>query len=84
MAFPLTVLRAAREIRCYLDTVESEATQRAREAGASLADIAEALGKSRQAIHHRLRVERSFEGGGRVVSLPELEQSEEGFETAAD
>lgn len=55
-AFPLVALQALRELRTDLDAVEAEAILRARELGASLEDIAEALEITRQGVSYRLKV----------------------------
>ena len=55
-AFPLVALQALRELRSDLDAVEAEAMLRARELGASLEDIAEALEITRQGVSYRLKV----------------------------
>jgi DNA-binding NtrC family response regulator len=49
--FPLSALEARRR----LDEVECDAIESARERGATLEDIAEALGVSRQAVHYKLQ-----------------------------
>lgn len=55
-AFPLVALQALRELRADLDVIEAEALLRARELGASLEDIAEALEITRQGVSYRLKV----------------------------
>jgi DNA-binding MarR family transcriptional regulator len=54
-AFPLVALQALRELRADLDLVEAQALFRARELGASLEDIAEALEITRQGVSYRLK-----------------------------
>jgi DNA-binding transcriptional ArsR family regulator len=54
-AFPLIALQALHELRAGLDAVEAEALLRARELGASLEDIAEALGITRQGVSYKLK-----------------------------
>ena len=54
-AFPLIALQALRELRADLDLVEAEALVRARELGASLEDIAEALEITRQGVSYKLK-----------------------------
>src|SRR4026207_866323 len=49
-ARPPRALRALRELRAALDAGEAEALLRARELGASLEDIAEALAITRQGV----------------------------------
>jgi hypothetical protein len=54
-AFPLIALQALPELRTDLDAVEAEALLRARELGASLEDIAEALAITRQGVAYKLK-----------------------------
>jgi hypothetical protein len=54
-AFPLIALQALRELRTDLDSVEAEAILRARELGASLEDIAEAMEITRQGVSYKLK-----------------------------
>ena len=51
----LVSLEAIIEIRRRLDALEAEAIRSAREKGATVDDIAEAMGLTPQAIYHRLR-----------------------------
>jgi predicted transcriptional regulator len=51
----LVSLEAIAEIRRHLDLLEVEAIRSAREKGATVDDIAEAMGLTPQAIYHRLR-----------------------------
>jgi predicted DNA binding protein len=51
----LVSLEAIAEIRSHLDELEAEAIRSAREKGATVEDIAEAMGLTPQAIYHRLR-----------------------------
>jgi transposase-like protein len=51
----LVSLEAIAEIRRHLDLLEVEAIKSAREKGATVDDIAEAMGLTPQAIYHRLR-----------------------------
>jgi predicted ArsR family transcriptional regulator len=53
--FPLSALEAVTEARTRLDEIECDAIGSARERGATLEDIAEALGLSRQAVHYKLQ-----------------------------
>jgi hypothetical protein len=55
-AFPLIALQALPELRADLDAVEAEALLRARELGASLEDIAEAMAITRQGVAYKLKV----------------------------
>jgi hypothetical protein len=54
-SFPLIALQALPELRADLDAVEAEALLRARELGASLEDIAEALAITRQGVAYKLK-----------------------------
>jgi hypothetical protein len=54
-AFPLIALQALPELRADLDAVEAEAILRARELGASLGDIADALAITRQGVAYKLK-----------------------------
>ena len=54
-AFPLIALQALRELRADLDGVEAEAILRARDLGASLEDIAEAMEITRQGVAYKLK-----------------------------
>jgi hypothetical protein len=54
-AFPLIALAALPELRADLDAVEAEALLRARELGASLEDIADALAITRQGVAYKLK-----------------------------
>jgi len=54
-AFPLIALQALPDLRADLDAVEAEALLRARELGASLEDIAEALAITRQGVAYKLK-----------------------------
>ena len=81
-AFPLKALEAIRELRKYLDEVEAQSLCDARDAGASITLIAEALGTTRQTVYNRLRQlaaeQRAQEaGGGEAVAIPELEPEPE-------
>src|SRR5262245_45371585 len=52
---PLQTLEAIHRLRRYLDELEAACIIKARELGASAADIGEALGITRQAVYNRLR-----------------------------
>jgi hypothetical protein len=54
-AFPLIALLAIRELRADLDEVEAASILRARELGASLEDIADAMGITRQGVAYRIK-----------------------------
>ena len=58
--FPMLTLRTIREARAYLNDLEGRTLAAAREAGASIPDIADSLGISRQAVYSKLqRLEQS-------------------------
>lgn len=69
---PLQVLEGIGEFRTYLDELEKRALKDARVLGASPADMAEALGMTRQGVYHKLKRLERAEVGGRVV-IPDLE-----------
>ena len=52
---PLDSLRAIVQIRRCLEELESTAVKEAREKGATVEDIAEAMGVTRPAVYYRLR-----------------------------
>ena len=54
-AFPLVALQALRDLRDDLERREQQAILRARELGASLEDIAEAMGITRQGVAYRIK-----------------------------
>ena len=54
-AFPLIALQALPGLRADLDEVEAHAILRARDLGASLEDIAEALQITRQGVSYKLK-----------------------------
>jgi predicted DNA binding protein len=70
--FPLIALQAARGLRAELDALESKAILRARAMGASLEDIAEAMGITRQGVSYRLKALGNVHGGD-VVDLSTVE-----------
>jgi CRP-like cAMP-binding protein len=51
---PLEALQSIRRLRRYLDELEAGCILKARQLGASSADIGEALGITRQAVYNRL------------------------------
>jgi hypothetical protein len=76
--FPLSTLEALRDVRHFLDRVETRAIWLAHEQGASLADIADALGMSRQGVHYRLQqMDRGKAGAQLILRLPDEEPAEE-------
>jgi hypothetical protein len=52
---PLNVLEGIGGLRTYLDQLEKQALLDARKLGASAADMAQALGMTRQGVHHKLK-----------------------------
>ncbi|HEU4354609.1 MAG TPA: helix-turn-helix domain-containing protein [Actinomycetota bacterium] len=75
-SIPLKVLEGIQGLREYLDNVESTALCDARDEGASIVDIAEALGTTRQTVYNRLKQlaedKRARETEETVV-IPEIE-----------
>lgn len=55
---PFSALPAIQQLRAILDELENAAVQYARERGASWEELAEAVGTSRQALQHRMKVRR--------------------------
>jgi CRP-like cAMP-binding protein len=51
---PLQTLQAIHRLRAYLDELEAACILKARELGASTADIGDALGITRQAVYNRM------------------------------
>ena len=73
---PLKVLEAVRDLREYLDGVEATFMREARDAGASITHIAEALGTTRQTVHNRLQrlaQEQREREAAETVVIPDLE-----------
>lgn len=54
-AFPMVALQALRDLRDDLERRENEAILRARELGASLEDIADAMSITRQGVAYRIK-----------------------------
>jgi DNA-directed RNA polymerase specialized sigma24 family protein len=74
---PLEALEAIRRLRRYLDELEAAAILKARQLGASPADIGEALGITRQAVYNRLHaLEQRAETDPELV-LPDLDTTDE-------
>jgi hypothetical protein len=72
--FPLIALQALHELRPELDHVEARAITRARELGASLEDIAEAMGITRQGVAYRLKTIGERGGADEpIVEVPDVE-----------
>jgi hypothetical protein len=73
---PLEALQSIRRLRSYLDELEAACILKARQLGASSADIGEALGITRQAVYNRLRTfEQRAETDPEFV-IPELDTEE--------
>jgi predicted transcriptional regulator len=53
--FPLVALQTIREVRATIDAIESRAILTARELGASLEDVADAMGITRQGVAYRIK-----------------------------
>ena len=69
---PLQTLQAIRRLRRYLEELEAACIIKARQLGASPADIGEALGITRQAVYNRLHnLERRAEHDPEFV-IPDL------------
>ena len=66
----LVSLEAIVEIRRHLDELEVEAIKSARDKGATVQDIAEAMSLTPQAIYHRLRMGGLAARRGRPKSAP--------------
>jgi hypothetical protein len=76
-AFPLIALQAIREVRADVDGIEAKAIMRARELGASLEDIADAMGITRQGVAYRIKqLTTRPPTTGRVVDIA-AEEAEE-------
>jgi len=52
---PVMALAAVRDLRVYLDLVEADALKKAKDLGASVDDIAQALGITRGGTYYKLR-----------------------------
>jgi DNA-binding NtrC family response regulator len=77
---PLVALAGIADLRVYLDEVETEAILKARDIGATVEDIAEALGITRQGVYYKLKaLDDESESGtapqesAPVIDLPDLE-----------
>lgn len=53
--FPLRALEGIRELRGHLDHIEEDALCRARELGASITEIADVMGMTRQGVYNKLK-----------------------------
>ena len=73
--FPLAALQALRELRSQLDQAENDAILRARELGASLEDVAEAMGITRQGVAYRLKtIQTRAAARDHLVDLADAEE----------
>src|SRR5687768_15962557 len=83
-AFPLIALQALPELRADLDAVEAEAILRARDLGASLEDIAEALQITRQGVSYKLKAlvenghDEGQEAGNEIIDVREPDSETHG------
>jgi len=67
---PLQALDAIRQLRGYLDDLEATRMLKARELGASSADIAKSLGITRQAVYNKLRALERHHSADETVVIP--------------
>jgi hypothetical protein len=83
-AFPLIALQAIHELRAELDSVEAEALLRARDLGASLEDIADALEITRQGVAYKLKAlvgnnhDETEEAGDEIIDVREPDSETHG------
>ena len=78
-AFPLIALQGIQEVRGELDELEARSILRSRDLGASLEDIADAMGITRQGVSYRLKAlneERSVESEGEDIVDLSAEETE--------
>jgi hypothetical protein len=79
LEFPLRALESVRDLRTHLSDVERKALRSARARGASVQDIAEALGVTRQAVYYKLSQLADASGEptpeAEVVEIPDVEES---------
>lgn len=54
-AFPLGALQGMRVLRGYLEELEPRCIERSLELGASVEDVADALGMTKQGVYYKLR-----------------------------
>ena len=84
---PLEQLKAIHSLRDYLDRCELLSLLEARRFGCSVAEIAEALGKTRQGVYNKLRQAERLQAKelpGETVVIPELEAEVQGAPGAPD
>jgi hypothetical protein len=83
-AFPLIALQAVHDLRADLDSVEAEAILRARDLGASLEDIADALEITRQGVAYKLKAlvgnghDEAEEAGDEIIDVREPDSETHG------
>jgi transcriptional regulator with PAS, ATPase and Fis domain len=68
-AFPLGALQGMRVLRGYLEELEPRCVERSLELGASVEDVADALGITKQGVYYKLR--RRAEHGGATLDAEE-------------
>lgn len=74
---PLEALEAIHRLRRYLDELEAAAILKARQLGASSADIGEALGITRQAVYNRLHALEQRAETDPEFAIPDLDTTDE-------
>jgi DNA invertase Pin-like site-specific DNA recombinase len=82
--FPLIALMGLTDLRKYLDEAEAEAIIKAREMGAAVEDIAEALGLTRQGVYYRLRSLESDNGPNGREPAPKKHEAGAGPTAVSD
>lgn len=83
-AFPLIALQGIRDLRRHLDGVEAEAIRRARDLGASYADIADALQITRQGAAYKVRAAENNDHATGPTEHPVVNVGEIETETSAE
>jgi DNA invertase Pin-like site-specific DNA recombinase len=73
---PLEALQSIRRLRRYLDELEAACILKARQLGASPADIGEALGITRQAVYNRLHMAEQRAETDPEFAIPDLDAEE--------
>ena len=73
---PLEALESIRRLRRYLDELEAACILKARQLGASSADIGEALGITRQAVYNRLHHAEQLSETDPDFAIPNLRAEE--------
>ena len=72
-AFPLGALQGMRVLRGYLEELEPRCLERSLELGASVEDVADALGITKQGVYYKIR--RIAEQGGATLDAAEEEDA---------